>query len=141
GRGDLDPPAVEGAQGPLEPRGVRRVARDDHHGRRAIVVAHGERASSAVTKRRTSLIGIASARPPAIIVLRPTTWPDVSAGGPPESPGPPRRAAWIQRRPPADSGPSAWTMPAVSMPRSPSGWASATTSGPTQTVSEPASPA
>src|SRR3989475_6240856 len=83
-------------------------------------------------------MGIASARPPAIIVLMPTTRPAVSARGPPELPGARRRSAWIQRLPPGSDGAKACTTPAVSVRRRPRGWPRATTRAPTRKASESA---
>src|SRR6267143_650946 len=137
---DLDTPAGEIVQRGLDPGGVHGVARHDDHGP-GLRVAHVTLAAVEATKRRTSLIGIASARPPAIIVLIPTTRPAVSARGPPEFPGARRTSAWIQRRPPGRAGASAWTTPAVSVRRRPSGWPRATTRAPTRNASESASSA
>lgn len=44
-------------------------------------------------KSRTTLLGMARARPAAIMVLIPMTWPRASASGPPEFPGARRTAA------------------------------------------------
>jgi hypothetical protein len=71
-RADLDPPARERAQRGFHARRLHRGVSDDDHHPRPRVPAHVTPAADA-TKRRTSLIGIASARPPAIIVLMPTT--------------------------------------------------------------------
>src|SRR6267378_1280284 len=137
---DLDSPAREIVQRGLDPGGAHGVARHDDHGP-GLRVAHVTLAAVEATKRRTSLIGIASARPPAIIVLIPATRPAVSARGPPEFPGARRTSAWIQRRPPGRAGASAWTTPAVSVRGRPSGWPRATTRAPTRNASESASSA
>src|SRR5262245_65820187 len=94
---DVDAPALEQAQSRFHSRRARRIVRDDDHGSRPRIVGHVTPEAPAATKRRTSLMGIASARPPAIIVLIPTMRPVVSARGPPELPGASRRSAWIQR--------------------------------------------
>src|SRR6266851_5455485 len=84
-RADIDTPAGELVQRGFDPRRGHRVARDHDH--RPGMAAHVPYARAEATKRRASLIGIASASPPAIIVLIPTTRPAVSARGPPEFPG------------------------------------------------------
>src|SRR5262249_55469215 len=125
-RADVDPPARQPAQGSFDTRGIHRVLRDDDRrpGSRLlthVVLAAASLAVADATKRRTSLIGIASARPPAIIVFMPTTFPAESARGPPELPGARRTSAWMKRRPPGRTGPTACTTPAVSVRRNPRG--------------------
>src|SRR5215475_8437575 len=120
GPADVDAPALEQAQSGFHSRCARRVQGDDDHGARSGILAHVTPAALVATKRRTSFTGIASARPPAIIVLIPTTRPVVSARGPPELPGASRRSAWIQR-PPDRHGGKPCTTPAVRVRRRPSG--------------------
>src|SRR5262249_56540243 len=115
------------------------VSGDDDHG--GGVSAHGAVAPAEATKRPTSLIGTASARPPVIMVLMPTTRPAASASGPPEFPGASRTSAWIHRRPPRTNGAMAWTTPAVSVRRRPRGGAGATTTAPTRTSAQTGAPA
>src|SRR5690242_2442412 len=50
-------------------------------------------AARARTRASTAVIGTASASPPTVIVLTPTTRPSISAIGPPELPGASRRSA------------------------------------------------
>src|SRR5947208_2291126 len=73
-------------------------------------------------KSRTALLGMASARRPATIVLIPITWPRASASGPPELPGASRTLACTQVwEPSARKGPMAWITPVVSAPTKPIG--------------------
>jgi DNA invertase Pin-like site-specific DNA recombinase len=72
GRADLDAPAGDTTQRGFDTGRVHRVPRDDDDRPRTRVAVHALLASAAETKRRTSLIGIASARRPVIIVLMPT---------------------------------------------------------------------
>src|SRR5262245_52477845 len=132
---NVDAPAFEQAQRGFHSRRARPVVGDDDHGPRSRILRHVTDTAPAATKRRTSLMGIANARPPAIIVLIPTTRPVVSARGPPELPGASRRSAWIQRLPIRVCG-KPCTTPAVSVRRRPRGWPTATPSAPTRSASE-----
>src|SRR5262245_4629415 len=116
----VDAPAFEQPQRGFHSRRARPIVGDDDHRPRSRIIRHVTATALAATKRRTSLMGIASARPPAIIVLIPTTRPAVSARGPPELPGARRRSAWIQRLPDRDGG-KPCTTPAVSVRRRPKG--------------------
>jgi len=70
---DVDTPPGELVKRGLCPCRLHRVLRDDDHRPGSRVSAHVALGTVAATKRRTSLMGIASARSPAIIVLIPTT--------------------------------------------------------------------
>src|SRR4029450_1296217 len=84
---NVDAPAFDQGQRGFHSRRARSIVSDGDHGSRAGIPRHGTDAALAATKRRTSLMGIASARPPAIIVLIPTTRPVVSAHGATGVPG------------------------------------------------------
>jgi hypothetical protein len=93
--------------------------------------------SEAMMRRVVSLIGTARPRPtPATAVLMPTTSLDELASAPPEFPGLRAASVWItssmMRSVPPDrvgsERPSALTTPAVTLPASPSGLPTATTS-------------
>ncbi len=94
-------------------------------------------------RRVVSLTGMASPRPiPATAVFTPTRWAFASARAPPELPGLRAASVWITSSmtrtvAPARVGsdrPSALTTPAVTLPVSPSGLPTATTSWPTASV-------
>ena len=88
-------------------------------------------------RRVVSLIGTARPTPiPATAVLMPTTSPDETASAPPELPGLRAASVWMtssmMRTVPAarvgKERPSVLTTPAVTLPASPSGLPTATTS-------------
>ncbi len=88
--------------------------------------------------RVVALTGTASPTPmPATAVLTPTIRPALSASTPPELPGLSAASVWMTSSttrplPVGSERPSAETMPAVTLPASPSGLPSATTSCPTR---------
>src|SRR5664279_5583373 len=90
--------------------------------------------------RVVSLMGTARPTPmPATAVLTPITCPELSASAPPLFPGLSAASVWITSSTtrPARVGrerPSADTMPAVTLPASPSGLPNATTSCPTRSL-------
>src|SRR5216684_3625912 len=89
----------------------------------------------AARKSRTSLLGMASARRPATMVLTPITWPRAFASGPPQFPEASRTLACTQVwEPRARNGPMAWITPVVSAPTNPSGLPMAMASSPNPAI-------
>src|SRR5712664_3794160 len=96
----------------------------------------------AARKLVTELLGTASARRPATIVLMPMTRPRASASGPQELPGARRTSACTQGSEPKwRSGPTAWITPVVNAPTKPSGFPMAMASSPGRTCEESAAAA
>src|SRR5262249_32095975 len=125
------PPAI-GAQRRFDPgRAQLVVGQDEDRFRPPSCIGHGASTPAVRTKRATSRIGMARAREPTTMALRPMTWPDASASGPPALPHAGLTSAWIHERPPDCIGPTAWTIPTVSAPRTPRGWPTAATIEPT----------
>src|SRR5712664_1389633 len=87
----------------------------------------------------TALLGTASARRPATMVLIPITRPCASASGPPELPGARRTLACTQLcEPRLRRGPTAWITPVVNAPTKPIGLPIAMASSPGRTWEESA---
>src|SRR5216684_4912100 len=122
----------------------KALARVPGRGTRTGATITPSQASAGSPRRKfvTVLLGMASARRPATIVLMPMTRPRASASGPPELPGARRTSACTQGSAPKwRSGPTAWITPVVNAPTKPSGFPMAMASSPGRTCEESAAAA